>query len=165
MNEDALKSSAFRHQVIRQGYLAFSKGMTTRIRSLKENSDKKWFLTFKQKVSERVIEIEKKIDDRDGNDLWEVCVGKIKKDRYLFLEGGYTWELDLFKKGSNIYFIVLEIELPEGALRPKNVPKFLRDFVVYEVPLTDDRFSNKRLGDIDYASRLYRKIAGVKNEV
>ena len=70
------------HQHIKQGYLAFSKGMTTRIRCIDDGEKQKWFLTFKQKVEERVIEIEKRLDDRDGQDLWSVCVGKLKKYLY-----------------------------------------------------------------------------------
>lgn len=150
------KSSDFLH--IKQGYLAFSKGMTLRVRSATSNGKEKWFLTFKQKVGDRVIEIEKKIDDRDGNDLWDVCIGCVKKDRYIFEDQGLLWELDLFRKGGHLYFVQLEVELREGQPRPKEVPEFLKSFVIYEVPLTDDRFASKRLADIGYASQLYSLI-------
>lgn len=148
-------SDQFSH--IKQGYLAFSKGMTTRIRCITTLKKERWYLTFKQKINSRVIEIEKKIDSRDGHDLWDVCVGKLKKNRYAIDNEGVTWELDIFKKGT-LYFILAEVELEEGAPRPKTVPPFLKDYILYEVPLTDDRFSNKRLGDAEYATNLYKQI-------
>lgn len=138
--------------------MAFSKGMTTRIRHQSEVKSHKWYLTFKQKVNNRVIEIEKKLDSRDGKDLWDVCVGRLKKTRYIFDNNGEIWEVDLFTKGTHLYFILAEVELPEGAPRPEQVPEFMKDFVVYEVPITDDRFSNKRLGDVEYATNLYTEI-------
>ena len=154
---ELLKMSKER-QHIKQGYLAFSKGMTTRIRCIDDGEKKKWFLTFKQKVDSRVIEIEKRLDDRDGEDLWSVCVGKLKKDRYVIEDKGITWELDFFKKGHHLYFVLAEVELPEGAVRPKKVPEFLEDYVLYEVPLTDDRFSNKRLAEVEFSTNLYQRI-------
>lgn len=153
-----LKDMADEVQYIRQGYLAFSKGMTTRIRCVTDNKQSRWYLTFKQKVSNRVIEIEKKLDGRDGSDLWDVCVGKLSKERHIFVDHGYNWELDLFLKGESVYFILAEVELAEGSARPKTAPKFLKNFILHEVCLTDDRFSNKRLGDIDYAQSIYKEF-------
>ena len=153
-----LKSMSDAFQYIKQGYLAFSKGMTLRIRSISDVKRQKWYMTFKQKVSNRVIEVEKKLDARDGNDLWDVCVGRLTKNRYIMDIKGTTWELDFFHKGDHLYFVQAEVELDEGAPRPKKVPDFLKDYILYEVPLTDDRFSNKRLGDIEYANRLYKEL-------
>lgn len=145
-------------QHIKQGYLAFSKGMTLRVRCLNTSQKKQWYLTFKQKIANRVIEIEKKLDNRDGKDLWGVCVGRLKKDRYVIEHHGHTWELDFFRKGGYLYFVQAEVELEEGAHRPEEVPDFLKDYIVFEVPLTDDRFSNKRLADVEYAYRLYQDL-------
>ncbi len=167
ITEDELQRRSSNVQIIKQGYLSYSKGTTLRVRSSTNPSGKeKWFLTFKQKIGDRVIEIEKKLDARDGNDLWTVCVGKLKKERYLFEDKQERlWELDLFKYGSHLYFIQLEVELHEGESRPKSIPDFLKKYLLYEVPLTDDRFSNKRLSDVEYATNLYTKIhEGTINE-
>lgn len=146
-------------QFIKQGYLAFSKGMTTRIRRIEvEGKKPKWFLTFKQKVGDRVVEIENRIDKRDGVDLWEVCVGKLKKVRHICDDKGIKWEVDFFYKGTHLYFILAEVELPEGAPPPETLPEVFADHVVYEVRQDDERFSNKRLGDVDYATQMYRDI-------
>lgn len=157
--EERIRVVCDKHLIIEQGYLAFSKGMSCRIRSIMEHGKTKWFLTFKQKVSNRVVEIEKKLDERDGHDLWGVAVGRLKKDRYVFNRDGVKWELDLLKKhDGSVYFMILEVELPEGHPRPKKLPDFLKNHVLYEVPLTDDRFSNKRLGDVNYARQLYAEL-------
>jgi hypothetical protein len=114
---------------------------------------------MKQKVTERVIEIEKRLDERDGMELWACCVGKLKKDRYVFNGGhGIMWELDLLKHDGNIYFMLAEVELAEGMPRPKVVPEFMKNHIAFEVPLDDDRFSNKRLGDLTYAKELYSQV-------
>ena len=159
--ESAIAAVASKHIEISQGYLAFSKGMSCRIRSATMPGKKtRWYFTFKQKVSSRVIEIEKKINQRDGEELWPMCVGKLKKDRYELRQGDLCWELDLFKKDNGLYFLMAEVELPEGHPRPKNVHPLLKNYVRFEVPLTDDRFSNKKLGDVEYAQRLYLEFAG-----
>ncbi len=156
--EEQLRVLCDRVVKIQQGYLAFAKGMSQRIRTAQEFGRDKWILTFKQKVAKRVVEIEKKLDDRDGNDLWEVALSKVKKDRHVFNHDGIAWELDLFKFDNEVYFIMAEVELLEGAARPKMVLSLLRNFVVYEVPLTDDRFSSKRLADVNYAKQLYQQL-------
>jgi CYTH domain-containing protein len=156
--ESALKLTCKKHLVIEQGYLAFSKGMSCRVRCTREKGQAKWHLTFKQKVTDRVVEIEKKLDERDGSDLWNVAVGKLSKDRYVFDENCVDWELDLMKRDGGIYFILAEVELPEGARRPKVMPWFMQKHSLYEVPLSDDRFSNKRLGDVNYARDLYNQL-------
>ena len=157
-DHDKLRSLSDTFVKIKQAYLAFSKGMTTRVRCQTHINKSQWIFTFKQKVSKRVIEIERKIDQRDGEDLWKVCIAKLKKTRYIFDNEGIIWELDFFKNGNNLYFIQAEVELEEGAKRPKDVLGILKDFVIYEVPLSDDRFANKRLGDVEYATNLYSQV-------
>jgi CYTH domain-containing protein len=147
---------------IEQGYLAFSKGMSTRIRSIRkvDSLQRSWFFTFKQKTKTRVIEIEKKISARDGEDLWKMAVGKLKKYRHKKRDAqGRMWDLDFFhNKQGKCYFAVAEVELEEGAPQPKKLPPFIKKFLVFAAPLTDDRFSNKRLGDVEYATDLYQEL-------
>ncbi len=56
-----------------------------------------------------------------------------------------------------------EVELEEGSARPE-VPLWLKDHVLFEVPLTDNRFSNTNLGDVDYVKEIYQKLIGEKND-
>jgi len=157
--DDILKGE---YLLIEQGYLAFSKGTTLRIRKIRKPEKKvKWFFTFKQNVGGRIIEIETKLDSRDGKDLWENCIGKIKKRRYPYDNHVGKWEIDFFEDSTTeVYFSVAEIELEEGAPRPalEQVPEFVKHNIVYEVDLTDERFSNRKLGDVAYAKALYKKI-------
>lgn len=158
-DETYFKENCERHFQIQQGYLAFSKGMTCRVRSSRccKKDKKKWYLTFKQKVGDRVVEVEKKLDDRDGKDLWRVCVGRLKKDRYVVDHEGIKWEVDFFKKGGHLYFVLAEVELEEGASRT-SIPPFLQKWLLHEVALTDDRFGNKRLADVEHATNMYTEI-------
>jgi len=132
---------------------------------LKDGRDE-WRLTFKQKVVERKIEIEQVISSRDGMDLWEIAVSKLKKVRH-YVENedrrdNTVWEIDLFYNHNvgDLYFAMAELELPEGSPPPEELPDFLQKFLLFKVPLTDDRFLNKRLGDMGYAKNLYKEIRG-----
>lgn len=146
---------------IEQGYLV-SGNTTVRIRRTFSSSIS-WHLTVKKKVLDRIIEIEKKLSSRDGMDLMSCCEKKLKKYRYVFEDKGIKWELDFLTKYSQqpedekIYFVMLEVEVPEGADRP-NVPDFIKQHVLYEVPLTDERFFNKNLTDPDVAEKLYNQL-------
>jgi CYTH domain-containing protein len=163
--EANLRVTCQKHLIIEQGYLAFSKGYSSRIRKVTEFGKTRWFHTLKQKVTTRVVEVEKKLDDRDGADLWPCCVGKLKKDRYVFPHDGNIWELDLFKQDGSVYFILAEVEVSEGAPRPKTIPELFRDHVLLAVPLDDDRFSNKRLGDHIHAKALYKQVQADTSKV
>lgn len=159
--------SQYPQVVIHQGYLATSDSMDCRIRhSIAQNGEEEWTLTFKQKVTGRKVEIEKDLEPRDGMDLWEVSTRKIKKIRHYADNRDRTvWETDLFYNldTGDLYFAMAEIELPEGSPPPEKLPDFLQKFLLFKVPLTDDRFSNKRLGDMEYAKTLYTEIQGTKN--
>lgn len=163
--EDQLKVVCSEHRVIEQGVALHGPGSYLRIRRSVTKTGTQWFMTFKLKDADRTIEIENPIDQRDANDLWRRCYWKLKKDRYIYVENGLKWEIDLFKDGDRVYFILAEVELAEDAPRPKKMPAFLKRHLLYEVPLTDDRCSNKRLGDVEYASKLYDTLIrqGVKD--
>ena len=144
---------------IEQGIICHGPGMYLRIRkSFTKEKNKTWQMTFKLKDADRTIEIETPIDDRDGEDLWHRCYWTLTKDRYIYEKDNIKWEIDFFKHKDKVYFILAEAELPETAPRPKKIPAFLRKFLLYEVPLTDDRFSNKRLGSVKYANKIYNQL-------
>lgn len=147
---------------IKQGYLKDSIDNTIRIRSI-EDVDKKtheWVFTFKQRIPNtlKIIEIEQHLDKSDADALWKMCDRKLKKTRKCFLdEKNILWELDLFYSNKEIYFIQAEVELKINSKQPK-VPNFLKKHILYKVPLTDERFSNKKLSNVSYAKKLYKKI-------
>jgi CYTH domain-containing protein len=161
---DNAKRLAKKVEEIEQGYTVFNKGVSARIRVVtKDSGKKKYFFTYKQKVGDRVIELEQKLDERDGQELWATCIGKLKKYRYELEDSvGHKWELDFFYDPLQcLYFAMAEVEVEEGHGRPAT-PRFIKDYLVYEVPLTDDRFANKRLGDLEYAKNLYETLGKQK---
>jgi CYTH domain-containing protein len=155
---------------IRQGYLGFSKGMSLRIRETLdgrgEGGSERYELTFKQKVKNRVIEVEKKLDQRDFEDLWNIAINRLEKIRYdVHVEDDlgvpYHWEVDAFKDHTHkTYIIVAEHEMPEDMETPAFVPPVIRQNLIYAVPRSDDRFASKKIADVKYAKKLYEKVKG-----
>lgn len=158
--EDTIKEKAKNSLRIRQGYLSFSKGTSLRIR---ETDGKRHEMTYKQKVNDRVVEIETKISQRDFNDLWSVAANKLDKIRYNVMttikSGTYCWEVDFFKDHhDHNYIAVAEHEMPEGQLEVSYIPKIIKRNLVFPVPRSDDRFASKRLANVKYAKDLYNSI-------
>lgn len=160
--EDKFRKLAESKAHIMQGYLFFSKGTSLRLRRIKN----KYYLTLKSTVNGRVVEVENQIDERDFNDLWTQCMNKLEKIRY-FLSDAHNqiWEVDYFKDhNGNNYFCLAELEMPEDQQKPNYVPIFIRDNLLFEVPLTDCRFASKLLADVRYATDIYKQIKESTNE-
>lgn len=162
----------YKKYLLHQGYLAFSKGMTLRLRSSQEmKSDKlisnpKRKLCYKQKVNERVIEIEKKIDQRDFNDLWDSTLNRAEKHRYVINFNEDIWEIDFFKHHHETYFVLAEHEMPEGQKEPNEIPDFIFNNLIYSVPHDDDDdFSTKRLACIKHAKKIYKELLSVQKTI
>lgn len=155
---------------IEQGYIAEDKRskITLRLRKVTED-DGAVRLLLQMKCKQRrsgVIEIGTDIDQNDFDRLWERAKGRLVKHRYC-IEAGTNdngvkevWELDFFKTRMNTnYFVLAEIEIPEAELTHKlAMPELISGHVVYPVPRDDTRFSNRKLGNIKYATRLYRSV-------
>jgi CYTH domain-containing protein len=150
--------------------LVASRGVSLRIRKSQqgkvsggvftETSSPCYTTTFKCNGGSRVVEIEKKIDERDFTDLWPLCLNKLEKYRYVLKDQELnTWEIDFFKDHHNdTYFAMAELEMPEGQISPNIIPEFISNNLIYEVPLTDCRFSSKLLGDVRYAINLHKSL-------
>jgi CYTH domain-containing protein len=154
--EEKFQKLAESKNPILQGYLFFSKGTSLRCRKTRS----KHYLTLKSTINGRVVEIENQIDERDFNDLWTQCMNKLEKIRYIVPDKqGQIWEVDFFKDHNSVnYFALAEFEMPEGQMAPAFMPRFIRENLLFEVPLTDCRFASKLLADIRYASDIYKLI-------
>lgn len=155
---------------ISQGYLIATRGITVRVRkSARKNGKSEYYFTLKVNTAGRVIEIEKNLDKRDFTDLWGIALNKLEKIRYIVKYAGSNWELDFFKDyRGETYMAVAEIELPEDQLEPNSLPEIVKQNLIYKVPLTDARFSNKLLGDARYAAELLQEILrnqDIKDEI
>ena len=146
---------------ISQGYLIATRGITVRIRkSVKRSSgSESYYFTLKVNAGGRCVEIEKNLDQRDFTDLWSLALNQLEKVRYIIRKGKNTWELDFFKDyRRQTYMAVAEIELPEGQIEPDSVLDLVKKNLIFKVPLTDTRFSNKLLSNAKYAAELIDEI-------
>jgi CYTH domain-containing protein len=149
---------AKRFIIMEQAYLKTGKKTNSiRIRKNLELNKKPYFqMTVKQEVNGNCVEIETDIDEIDYNKLWSVSVCKLKKYRYI-LEG--NWEIDFFKNNkNNNYFGQAEIELPEEVLMPDLIHPYVSKYLLYKVEKTDNRFTSKKLSNINYTDRMLIKL-------
>jgi len=167
---------------IRQGYLDAGNDLTVRVREqLSREGVVCYFLQVKTiiKDSGRQIEVSAPINERDFEDFWEKTKARITKIRYIVKtkthdfhkddEGDLwieRWDVDFMKTGDNeTYFSVAEIELPERVKEPLfAIPGFIQENTLFRVPRGDSRFSNCRLADVGYATKLYESLFSKRNE-
>lgn len=116
--------------------------------------------TYKQQVPKRLIEIETEIDERDYQDLLLLSDSVLHKTRYIIPVGSLKWEIDLFydKRRTNLYFVMAEIELPEGVERPTTIPDIISENLLFEVPIWNNEFSSIKLQNIEYAISRYNEL-------
>jgi CYTH domain-containing protein len=146
---------------IAQGYLIATRGITVRVRKSIKRSNKAENYVFALKVNTagRCIEIENNLDKRDFDDLWAIALNQLEKVRYIVKHNKACWELDFFKDyRGQTYMAVAEIELPEDQMEPDSIPDVVKKNMLFKVPLTDTRFSNKLLGNARYAAELLNEI-------
>lgn len=159
-SEEIISKASTAQYDISQGYLIATRGITVRVRKLVRRNSKKTDYCFTLKVTTggRPIEVEKSLDKRDFEDLWNIALNRLEKVRYIIKDEN-TWEIDFFKDyKENTYMAIAEVELPEDQYEPYHIPELVQNNLLYTVPLTDTRFSNKLLGDARYASQLLKEI-------
>ncbi len=143
---------------IEQKYLIIDKGISVRIRQTINDGMHSYRLTVKQNVAGQVVEIETPISEDDFRKLWTTGINKITKTRYIY----QGWEIDFFKNEGINYLAIAEIELTPWQKEPESIPKLIQNYLIFAVPIEDNRFSNKKLGNIKYAIDL---LNSVKKEI
>lgn len=156
---------------VEQGYLTKENGITIRLRKTLERDlgNIRYYFQTKCKVAKkfqsdtksRIVEIGTEIDEHDFTMLWPTTEGRIHKLRYRIPIADEVWEVDFFKDEENsTYFVMAEVEIADdGSNRFRSeMPKFIEDSIVFSVPVGDSRFSNRKLGNIRYATELYRSL-------
>lgn len=105
--------------------------------------------TYKQRVGDKLIEIETDISSDDYEALFSVSRDQIVKTRVEVDNNGEKWEIDFFYDtlNANLYLIMAEIEMPDGQDAPNSLPDFISDNLLYAVPRDDRRFDNSNLSD------------------
>lgn len=138
---------------IRQGYL--EEGPRIRQR------DDDYLFTYKKWVpaAKLLVEIETLIPGSDFDLLWPLCVERLQKTRYVKMADECEWVVDFLRDAAGaVYFVQAEVEMPEGQAGPDGIPDVVRNHIVYAVAAEDNRFTNKKLADPDYAATLRRKV-------
>jgi len=153
------------HQRITQGYLkAATEGVVVRLRKAKhyennEKTDLKRIFTFKSRNPDFTsTEIETEISKKDFDSIWPKTTRQLTKTRYKLPSGNLWWEIDVFLGFNGSYFWMAEIELPEKQDWPDIVPEYIKNHLLFKVPLTDSRFSSKKLCDESYAKNLFKQL-------
>ncbi len=152
-NAESLVGWSIEH--IEQGYLENG------VRIRRSNDD--YFYTYKRWVesAQRLIEIDPAIDARDYNDLKTECHTLLLKTRYKKEVGQEEWVVDFLrnKNGKN-YFVMAEVEMPEGVDDPQQILPEIAESVVWTVEKNDARFTNRKLVKESHAIQMY-KMMGV----
>ena len=154
-SEQSIAEQAEQTLHIEQKYLTIEKGISVRIRRTINNRISSYSMTVKKNVSGQCIEIECSISKDDFDKLWTTGHNKVTKIRYLYK----GWDIDFFKRhnGKN-YIAIAEIEMLPLQKAPKFIPIIIKRNIIHNVDINDNRFSNKKLGNIKYANQLLKKI-------
>ncbi len=116
---------------------------------------KKWAPQVKE-----LVEIETAISREDFDLLWPLCVEAVQKTRYIKETHDGEWVVDfLLDAQGDVYFVLAEVELARFKALPDEIPAEISNHIVFAVAADDNRFTNKKLSDPDYARHLLAKVA------
>lgn len=115
--------------------------------------------SYKRSIEGAMVEIETEISPADFERLWTLRRETLEKVRFHLADGDCGWDVDFFKRDGATYFVVAEVEMPEGRSDPPSPPEIIAPYVVLLVPANDDRFASKKLADPAYAARLTAELA------
>lgn len=137
---------------LQQGYVS----PDARIRSITDaDGTARYWFTFKKWTDEGLVEIEPEITKADFERLWPVTVTRLIKTRYTFDDGGH-WDVDLFGDVDRPYFVLAEVELPEGATEPP-IAQRLAPFLIRAVGKDPD-FTSYLLAAEDHARKMMGRL-------
>jgi CYTH domain-containing protein len=157
---------------IDQGYIQNSaEGLQVRFRKVRSyKHDKKYdtkrIFTLKSKNADFTsTEIETEVSKDDFKAVWPKVTNQLSKTRHKVFELEGYWEIDVFHGPNGNYFWMAEIELPDKKEWPDSVPEYITKHLLFKVPLTDNRFSSRKLYDETYANNILNTLLeGKSNE-
>lgn len=164
--EQEIKDNALHWRYLKQGYLL--KGEQSNLRIRHENNPKAVIfqkdyhhICFKQKINDRVIEIENEISKIDFDELWSFTNIKLEKIRYTLVQNDEIWVVDAFQYDGT-YFLMAEFEMPDGQKEPEFIPEIIFKNLLFPVPREDGRFSSMKLADVEHAKKTYLQLKELK---
>lgn len=123
---------------ILQVYIVSSKIFESRVRFSKKEESKKTELTIKLRLSDTSrIELNYIIPTVIGKILTKNKKNRVYKKRYIYIDDGYIWEIDLIRKNEKLMILA---ELENQIYKKNSLP----DFIKYEVTGLDI-YSSKNL--------------------
>ena len=152
---DAAELDGWARFDIRQGYLDDG----PRIRQIGDV----FLFTYKKWVpyAKELVEIETVLSIDDFNLLWPLCVESLVKTRYVKRTDDGEWVVDFLRdEEGRVYFVMAEVEMPRFQALPETIPPEIAGHILHSVAADDNRFTNKKLSDRDYARKMLAKIAG-----
>ncbi|WP_443747178.1 hypothetical protein [Asticcacaulis solisilvae] len=106
-----------------------------------------------------LVEIETPISRDDFELLWPLRVQSVQKTRHVKVIGDEEWVVDFLRDDAgDVYFVLAEVELPRFQAQPEAVPDEIAAYVLHAVAADDNRFTNKKLSDREYALRLLASV-------
>lgn len=166
LNTLALKNSNYSLILIEQHYLTSPARVRKTTTIIKDKNrytngeDIIYMFAYKPKVNKSVIEIETVIDEDDFRLLLPETKKSLLKVRFQEKEPANDehWIVDFFKSRGETYFVQAECELYGKIKKPKRIPEFIKNNIIFEAKHGDSTFSSRSLCDVTKASELYEKI-------
>jgi len=145
-NENALVG--WKRSEIKQGYL--SDGWRLRDESGYLTRNLKTFVEGQLEPDEDEYEI----SQAEFNNDWPKTNDRLVKTRYKLDIDDEEWVIDFFKDENGKFFIMAEVEMPEGRITPNHIPNLIRDNCIHEVKRNDERFFSKNIADKSHAAEM-----------
>lgn len=134
---------------------------TGRLRKIsQENMVDRYIFTFKHNLSyiDGDLEIETDISKEDFDLGWRDCSHDILKNRITFSSGNHIWEIDFFKspETGNHNLIIIECEVNKDKPDISCLPAYIRNNILYQIPIGNHKFSNKNLSFQNNIDEIYK---------
>lgn len=148
---------------LRVAYFAntLSGGETDKFR-VRDEGDRQFLKTYKEPIGHGVVrEINESITEEEFNRLYSESAETLEKIRYVKkLDSNEECVVDFFPNNNgSIYFVMAEIEMPEGREEPQIIPEEIKDLILYAVPRDQTtNFSSRKLSNPGYAEKVLAKI-------
>lgn len=127
-----------------------------RFRSLKQSSHTEYEFTYKTKIEVGHLEINKHVSEDDFNLALMKSRTILHKKRYI-IDKKHKWEIDFFIDDEmETYFCMMECEVSNPDIIPdiNELPEFIRERIIKNVVLDDQRYSSYNISNVDYAKHL-----------
>lgn len=166
LNALAISNNQYSVILIEQHYLSSPARLRKTSTLIKNNKkynkgeDVNYMFAYKPKINSSVIEIETDIDEEDFRLLLPETKKSLMKIRFQEVTplGDEHWIVDFFKSRGEIYFIQAECELYGKIKKPKRMPLFIKNNIIFKPKHGDSGFSSRALCNVTKSTELYEQL-------